>query len=339
MFDTRRFRHGSAAAVTAALVTACSSGPSPLLPVAGTAPARTFAIHETPRITVPFFTKSFTYGSKTYTLKMVGSDPALGNTTVISDQVIPISLTFPDGTVLNGANEVNTLLASPVFVDANYASGTTQFSDNLMRSEFWTYAANSNYHVLLGPPSVEPTVRVTVPPGDGSIVQGQGRVTYQWFVQTIEPQVLQQLNIDPTTLSIFLTEKIEVLEPKGFCCYGGYHSSFNLTSSFGPATYTTAWSSVRRGAVVGVAHEVSEWMNDPFYTNVVPKWVAPTGSKCAGNKLEVGDPLAGVIYKINGYEVSDMTFYSWFVQDAPSIGINGQYDVLGRLTGPAFLCT
>jgi hypothetical protein len=288
--------------------------------------------------TVPFFKTSFMYGGKTYVLKVVGTNPQSGGvTTTVGDQIVPIKLVFSDGTVLDGTNEVATLTASPIFVDASYPSGTTQYADALMRAEFWKYAMSENYHVLVGAPTVASTVQVGVPAADGSIVKGEGRVSYQWFVQTIEPQILQQLNIDPTTLSIFLTKNTRVLEPSGHCCFNGYHSAFNLTGPTGPETFTTAWASVSSGSVTHLAHEVAEWMNDPFYNNVVPKWVSPMGG-CGGSKLEVGDPLAGTIYTVNGYQVEDMTFYSWFSRDMPSIGISGQYDMRAVLTGPAALC-
>jgi hypothetical protein len=87
-----------------------------------------------------------------------------------------------------------------------------------------------------------------------------------------------------------------------------------------------------------MAHEVAEWMNDPFYTNVVPKWVDPITHACGGAKLEVGDPTASILFQVNGYQVEDMAFYSWFTRTVPSIGINGKYDLLGRLTDPAAVC-
>jgi hypothetical protein len=289
--------------------------------------------------TVPNFSTSFVFGGKTYALKMVGTDPQSGGvTTTVADQVIPIKLAFSDGTILDGSNEIATLTASPIFVDAAYPSGKTQFADALMRAEFWKYAKSENYHVLLATPAIEPTVRVDVPTADGSIVNGEGRVTYQWFVQTIEPQILQQLNVDPTTLSIFLTENTRVLEQSGHCCFNGYHSSFPLTGPSGPVTFTTAWASVSAGSVTHMAHEVAEWMNDPFYTNVVPKWMSPVGNFCGGRKLEVGDPLAGSVYTVHGYLVEDMTFSSWFSHDVPSIGIHGRYDMRALLTGPASVC-
>lgn len=333
-----RLLHGARGflVVSAAVIVAagCTLRQSP----SGAVPAAERATPMVNRKSVPFFERSFTLNGTTYIAKIVGTDPALGLSTTVGDQIIPVDLIFPDGTSLDGTTMVGSLLASPVFTDQRYPSGKTQFSDGLMRAEFWTYAKGTGYHVLLAPPTVEPTVVLKVPIGDGSIVAGQGRVAYQWFVRTIEPQLLQQLNVDPTTLSMFVTYHTTVLEKNGFCCYGGYHSSFDLMSPSGPADYTTAWASVGPKSVVAMAHEVTEWMNDPFYTNVVPSWLMPLRRTCGGDKLEVGDPEASVNYHIGGYQVSDMTFFSWFAQDNPSLGINGQYDMLGHLSTSASPC-
>jgi len=331
-------------AVVAALtlaVSGCSMQTTPATPpgLASSAPSSRTIGPDAGTKTVPNFGSSFVFDGKSYALKMVGTDPKSGGvTTTVADQIIPIKLVFSDGTILDGTDEIAALTASPIFVDAMFPSGKTQFADALMRAEFWKYVKSENYHVLLATPAIAPTVRVDVPPADGSIVNGEGRVTYQWFVQTIEPQILQQVNADPTTLSLFLTENTRVLEPSGHCCFNGYHSSFPLMGPSGPETFTTAWASVSAGSVTHMAHEVAEWMNDPFYTNVVPKWMSPVGNFCGGRKLEVGDPLAGSVYTVHGYLVEDMTFYSWFSHDVPSIGIHGHYDMRAMLTGPASVC-
>jgi hypothetical protein len=338
-----RFNHlAAAAAVSGLMLTGCASqGAAPAIPLAHdlkSAPFIGIEPNSGPK-TIPFYSSSFVYAGKTYKLKIVGTNPRSGGvSTTVANQIVPIKLVFSDGTVLNGGNESTILTASPVYVNATYDSGTTQFSDALMRAEFWQFAASENYHVLLAAPHVMPVVRVSVPAGDGVVVGGEGRVAYQWFLQTIEPQLLQQLNIDPTTLTIFLTKNTRLLEPSGHCCFSGFHSSYNLTIPSGPATFTTAWASVAAGSVARLSHEISEWMNDPFNTNVVPKWLFPNSSACGGSKLEVGDPLANTIYTVHGYQVEDMTFYSWFTRDAPSIGINGDYDMLGNLSGPAGVC-
>src|SRR5207237_6459964 len=102
---------------------------------------------------------------------------------------------------------------------------------------------------------------------------------------------------------------------------------------------TPVWASVTVSSLGAMPHEVAEWLNDPFYTNNVPKWVVPGGTKCGGHQLEVVDPVTSHDFTVNGYAMDDVAFYSWFSRDVPSIGINGQYDLTGALSGPAFVCS
>ena len=329
------------------LLAACSASrvsSAPVLATQGVGPgADAHAAPDTGGATVPTFSTSFTYSGKKYAVKMVGTDPTTSSvTTTVNDQVVPVKLVFSNGVSLDGAAQTSTLTGSPIWINGSYPEGTTQYGDALMRSEFWTYTQSTTYHLLLGTPTVEPTQRIVVPSADGFTTGTgsslQGFVAYAWFIQTIEPQLLQSLSIDPHTLTIFLTQKTQVLEQNGHCCFNGYHNSFPITISSGPATFTTAWSSVSSKNVTHMAHEIAEWMNDPFYTNAVPKWVDPVSGACGGGKLEVGDPTASFLYTVNGYHVEDMTFYSWFTRTSPSIGINGQYDMRNMLTGPAAVC-
>ncbi len=193
----------------------------PTSPPTGT-PAPTPTATATPSgavVTIPYWQSSFTYAGKTYTYKMVGSNPmTLGTSTTIGVEIVPIQLVFSDGTTLDATSAAATMPKSPLFTSASYASGNTQYGDAFMRSEFWKYAANENYHVLLGAPVMEPTIQLTVPAADGYTSAGSngqrtGYLTYAWFVQTMEPQIIQQLNIDPRTLTIFATYGTKVLEP------------------------------------------------------------------------------------------------------------------------------
>jgi hypothetical protein len=275
---------------------------------------------------------------------MVGSNPMTSATsTTIPVEIIPIELAFSDGTTLDASHAVTGMPNSPLFVNGSYAAGTTQYGDAVMRSEFWKYASGKNYHVLLGTPVMESTVRETVPAADGYtqiLLNGSktGFVTFDWFVKTIEPQIIQQLRIDPRTLTVFATYRTKVIEPSGHCCYSGYHGAFQLSTANGSAIATTAWASVTSTSVETLSHEVAEWLNDPFYTNATPKWVQPGTSLCGGSDLEVGDPVTRYTFSVNGYGMQDEAFYSWFSRDVPSLGINGQYDLLGRLTAPATIC-
>src|SRR6266481_4217876 len=83
--------------------------------------------------------------------------------------------------------------------------------------------------------------------------------------------------------------------------------------------YSTAarWASIRRlipasrldagifgGTVADVtplSHEISEWMNNPFSTNIVPEWAFPNGNGGCEDAMESGDPVA--LFSNAGYPV------------------------------------
>jgi hypothetical protein len=44
-----------------------------------------------------------------------------------------------------------------------------------------------------------------------------------------------------------------------------------------------------------MAHEIGEWMNDPFGNNPTPLWGHTGQVSGCQNNLEVGDPLTGTI--------------------------------------------
>jgi len=266
-----------------------------------------------------------------------------GASTTVPVEIIPVQLVFSDGSTLDAGPSIGSLSASPLFAFGSYVAGTTQYGDALMRSEFWEYASSENYHVLLETPLVEPVIREIVPAADGytqTLPSGskQGFVTFAWFLNTIEPQIIQQLAIDPRTLAMFATYNTKVVEQSGRCCYAGYHDAFRISTPLGPSISTTAWASITSASVETMSHEVAEWLNDPFYTNYVPKWVEPGTGACGGVDLEVGDPVTAYTLSVNHYAMQDEAFYSWFSRDVPSLGINGQYDLLGKLNSPAQVC-
>jgi hypothetical protein len=298
---------------------------------------------QTAVVTIPYWSSTFAFGGTTYSYKMVGSNPmSSSETTTVPVSIIPVQLDFSNGISLNPTAAAATVGDTPLFATGTYASGRTQYGDAFMRAQFWKYTANSNYHVLLGTPVLEPTVRIAVPESDGftSTTAGftTGYVTYGWFVQTVEPQLIAQMGIDPRSLTIVATYNTKVLEPGGACCYAGYHSAFALTTSYGPSIATTAWASVVVNGVETLSHEIGEWLDDPFYTNTVPSWINPINGACNGNLLEVGDPVTNYVFSVNNRELQDLAFYSWFSRDQPSLGFNGVYDLMGRLKAPAASC-
>ncbi|MBV9270223.1 MAG: hypothetical protein JO165_03960 [Candidatus Eremiobacteraeota bacterium] len=295
-----------------------------------------------PPVTIPCWKSQFTYGGKNYTFAMVGSNPMTSpQTTQIANEIVPVRLTFSDGTTFDPTSSVAGMVRSPLYTSGAYSAGTTQYGDAFMRSQFWTYAANQNYHVLFSAPIVEPTVSLTVPAANGYVrtVSGSktGYITFAWL-ESIEQQIIQQMNLPPTGLSIFATYNTKSLEPSGYCCYSGYHDEFSMTLGSQNAIATTAWASITPSSVETMSHEISEWLDDPFYVNYVPYWRNPQSNACNGDLLEVGDPVTNHVFTVNGWGMQDETFYSWFTRDTPSIGINGAYDLMGKLTTPSVPC-
>lgn len=291
--------------------------------------------------TIPYFSSAFKYQGQIFAYSMVGTDPRKDRvTTTVTAHVVPVNLTFPGGVTFDATSLAPGVLRSPLFKSARFVDGTTQFGDAVMRGEWWKYvSSHPSYRVLLSAAPIEPTVTVAVADSDDGYTAAKadgpyGYVAYSWFVQTIEPQIISQLKIPPTDLTIFVTARISVLEPGGYCCYLGYHSSFPI----GGQTWTTAWASVTPKSIEPLSHEVAEWLNDPFYDNDVPAWVSPESGACGGTQLEVGDPLTLYRIKKGGFVLQDVAFFSWFSRQSPSIGYKGRYDLGGVLQAPAANC-
>jgi hypothetical protein len=86
-------------------------------------------------------------------------------------------------------------------------------------------------------------------------------------------------------------------------------------------------------------------MDDPSGTNPTPPWghVGQVPTSCQAN-LEVGDPLTGhnlAVTAANGitYHPQELTFFSWFYRQKPSIGVNGGYSLADTFTAPSAACT
>jgi hypothetical protein len=106
-------------------------------------------------------------------------------------------------------------------------------------------------------------------------------------------------------------------------------------------THTYAWASWLDTGVFGasgadtaaMSHEVAEWLNDPFVNDVVPQWSVPSQPQYGcSNSFEVGDPLVGHVFTINGLHYQDEANFSWFARQKPSIGSNGWYSYRGTFT-------
>jgi hypothetical protein len=264
---------------------------------------------------------------------------------------------LPDTNCFTGSNNVplRLLAQSPIFnpADFNFGGtdvGATEYTDAFQRANFWSAIDKANYHVLLGPVEVLPTLVVPVPASQGlSLPAGifepafptcgpEGLVNI-FYVDSVVIAALPTLpGVTPGTLPMFMMYNtgMPIGDPTNLanCCAGGYHSvavEGTALQTYSPFDFDVSGffvSSANDTAII--SHEAAEWMNDPFGINPTPAW-GNTGQVvgCQAN-LEVGDPLTGNlaprIFMPNGYtyNLQELAFFSWFYQ-SKSVGVNGWF--------------
>lgn len=291
---------------------------------------------------------SFSSGGTTFTYNMVGTSPFTTNTsTTVQVFIIPIKLvvgssTFDPQTKLsNGNTVVQNTVASPLFssavtfVQGGVNVGTTQYIDAFQRANFWgTVQTNSNYHLLLGGPTVLPEVTLNVPRRDGTTGTPfgslAGEVSINYFDAQVRSLITANAQIQPNTLPIFLIYDTYLTQSRS-CCIGGYHSATGSTSA--PQAYAVASYVDHPGEfsqdVSALSHELGEWADDPLVVN--------NGNNTPCGILEVGDPLennpnfGGFPYTVNGftYNLQDLTTLPYFGAPA-STSVNGFFTFQGE---------
>jgi hypothetical protein len=264
---------------------------------------------------------------------------------------------MPDTACFTGKNDVplRLLAQSPVFekADFNFGGtdvGTTQYTDAFQRGEFWSQIDKSDYHVLLSPVQILPTLTIQVPPDQGlslpadifqpnfSMCGPEGLVNIFFVDAMIVNAVSQMQGVTPGTFPMFMmyNTAMPIGDPTNLanCCAGGYHSY--AVEPTGLQTYSPFDFDVSGFFIASandtaiVSHEAAEWMNDPYLINATPPW-GNTGQVvgCQAN-LEVGDPLTGSLAPKmampNGYTYSlqELAFFPWFF-GAPSQSVNGWF--------------
>jgi hypothetical protein len=300
---------------------------------------------------------SFNSEGKTWKYSMVGTNPSHGSvTTTIPVTIVPLLLKFSNGKSFDGTSQVSSTTGSPLYQNAQFISGTTQYGDAIQRAEFWKNVStlSPNYHVLVGSPTIAKTVTLSVPSVDGTTVVDPssnktiGIIDINWFDPQLQT-LLTSLNFTPNMLPIFLSHDI-YLSPGApnlsNCCIGGYHNA--VTDAVGLQTYI--WSTEAEASVQGgfgedisvLSHELLEWFNDPFTNNTVPNWISPIAPQYGcNNALEVGDPLVGIVFTATGFasdHLQDVAFFNWFARQSHSTAIKGLYTYLGTFKSLSTMC-
>jgi hypothetical protein len=320
-------------------------------------------------ISVPHFNSSFAFQGKGYRYTVVGGNPKKPQTTAIPTQIIPISLFFEGYAdekgrpiVLEVAPNLSAIANSPNFRAAQYPSGNTQFADAIQRAQFF-HVMSQDWHTLLDSPKILRAVNIEVPRGFATLYRM--RSTGAIFAVVDEGFFISQLNtiiqfedMDVSGLPIALTANV-FLAPNGDirqCCVMGFHTSFDAGERDSlQLIQTFIWASwigpgIFGGTIADVtamSHEISEWFNDPFNTNIVPEWQFPGAPSTCQNNLETGDPMsasphAGYPVIIDGftYHPQNETLLQWFQRKTPSDAVDRAYSFPDEnlLTSPAQGC-
>jgi hypothetical protein len=324
------------------------------------------------------FTSTVVDNAHTYKYTMVGKNPAIATlnpSTTITTFIVPLNIIFPgfanwDPTVADscdsgvGATALVRTQKSPVVNNHAYtwgvtAIGSAQYVDAFQRAEFWTYAnpsgINPGYHVKLKVTTL-PTVDVTVPATSAAFISTScgngavGAVEIGWLDSYLQSTVIPALassGVAPNTFPIFLLHNvIEYIGTTANCCALGYHNAYKPSLTSAMQTYAVAdydnSGIIVPGDVTVLAHEVGEWMDDPYTNNPTRPWGHIGQVTNCQTNLEVGDPLTGksLTVSMNGfkYHPQELAFFSWFYRQSPSLGVNGWYSNNGTFTTTQGTC-
>jgi chitinase len=303
---------------------------------------------------VPYFAGSFPFEGRTFPFTIVGKSPKAGGITQIPTQIVALSMLFEgfvddqgDPVILDSQAIVPGVEASPIFRNASYQSvGLTQFADAVQRAQFFR-AMSPDWHTLLAPPELLKPVTIDVPRGMARVYRNRSLgVTFavvdtNFFISQLNT-VVQLENLRSDALALVLTNNI-FLAPKADakqCCVLGFHTSFATAQETVPQVQTLVWASWIDPGLLGsgvaditpISHEISEWMNNPFGTNIVPSWqiLGPPGG--CQNNLETADPVAalpnaGFPVAIDGvtYHPQTQVLLPWFTRQGASDSLDGAF--------------
>jgi hypothetical protein len=318
----------------------------------------------------------------------VGVLPVEASTTIVLTPLIPVivKLHNSDGTFIVSDptkplhinptkhpswSAFDVTAASPIFATHDYKLGSTnlgklQYGEMTERASFWKYPGFKldKWFVELALWPFSPAVTLDIPSGSWGLMAGEADA-YAVDATMMGDFLLKQAKKTPEVVPIFLTYNIGTYTgtpPNASCCTLGDHQPYvenGFTSFYIWASYMDPPNS--RVDVLGLSHEVAEFLHDPFLTNFVHQyplpgsfplpWTPSTLSRGCGSKLEVGDATEDrpasefqipIDTSIMTYHVQNIATASWFMQASPSFSVDGRYTLRGAIDeefeGPAPPC-
>jgi chitinase len=285
---------------------------------------------------------------------MAGRKPDLGGTTTIPTVVVSLSFSFDAHgeqnrrqAVMNAESVIPEVLQSPIFQSFSFATGRTQYGDALQRAQFYTTAAKTGWHTLLGKPHIAPAIQMEIPVANGYLLNSErtgkslGIVDLD-FVQKQLFERQQGTGAGPDKLLIALTRNVAFysLGDATVCCSVGTHGarldpSGRSAQAFVIGSYFDEGVMPRYTDIQGVSQQIAEWMNDPLYgyrTNEFPAWLEPVfnAGGCGGRGESSSylleqptDHLPGtnstrITVRGKEYHLENMALLPWFTQSAAS---------------------
>ncbi len=320
-------------------------------------------------LSVPHFSGVFAWQSKNYRYTLVGKKPQSGGTTVVPTQIIPISLFFEEFVdesgghiILDPAPILPHVENSPNFHGASYQADFTQFADAVQRAQFF-HSMAQDWHTLLAKPQMLKAVVIDVPRGAAKVYRNPSTgvlyavVDSSFFISQLNT-IIQLADMQADALAIALTTNV-FLAPEAdikHCCLLGFHTSFD-SGRVGNTqlVQTFLWASWVDQGILGtnladvtpMSHEISEWMNNPFGTNLVPAWQVPGVAGGCQENLETADPLAslpnaGYPVLIDGfvYHPQTQVMMQWFQRQSSSDAMDGAFSFPDQtlVTTPSQAC-
>jgi hypothetical protein len=280
-------------------------------------------------VSLPNFTKSFTFDGVVYPYTMLGGRPHRRETTRIPTTYIPMSFFFDEFVDDAGNNIVidttvitDEIKQSPNFERSDYTTGHTQFQDAVQRAQFWNIINHDGdndrddaWHTILGHPRTLIPVTIEVPVGSSIVFQLSdgtfGTLIDINFLVSQLNTLVQTEGITVDTLPIFLTRNavygdFDHGNPVD-CCIGGFHTAFETNQVRNKIfvqviDFATSLDADVADFIFGdptvfadvnaLSHEIAETVNDPFVNNITPNYQLPGFPPGAcQNILETGDVI------------------------------------------------
>ena len=231
-------------------------------------------------ISLPTFTRTYNVAGKDYSYTVIGGDPAKGGATTIPTVLVPITLTIEapmDATdkkaVLDASPDVTKVMHSPIFAKYAFASGTTQYTDAMMRTDFHQEAAK-DWHTLLGRPKVVP-LKIDVPVGMGYVLTSQktGRMLAMVDVLFMQQEIFRQLPKEDTgagKLVIAMTKNATYYTSADAteCCSWGTHgvdTTQGLRQPFVLGSFLDPHTVALDSDVQPLTQQLAQWFRDPLH--------------------------------------------------------------------------